>query len=75
MKEQGVAPDIVAYNALFAALRAGRCSDAAFRLWDEMMGRTNQTDTTTTTTTPTSRRIAATASNNKLQPDIITLTE
>jgi pentatricopeptide repeat domain-containing protein 1 len=76
MKEQGVAPDIVAYNALFAALRAGRCSDAALRLWDEMMGRTNQTDTTTTmTTTTTSRRIAVPASNNQLQPDIITLTE
>jgi pentatricopeptide repeat protein len=64
MKEQGLSPDIVAYNALFAALRAGRRSEEAYQLWNEMMGRKKQTET---------KPIVMTV--NKLQPDIITLTE
>jgi pentatricopeptide repeat domain-containing protein 1 len=67
MKDRGVSPDTVAYNALFAALRAGRRSDEACELWDEMMGRTNRTETKTKTSFVTMA--------NKLQPDIITLTE
>lgn len=65
MRDQGIAADRVAYNALFSALRVARRSDAAFDLWGEMVGR-RQSNTTA---------IATARADKSTTPDIITVTE
>jgi pentatricopeptide repeat protein len=65
MKEQGLSADRVAYNALFSALRVSKKSEAAFELWDEMLGHTLQQSV--------SSRVALATSF--ISPDIITVTE
>lgn len=67
MKEQGLSADRVAFNALFYALRVAKRSDAAYELWDEMLGRHQ-----TTARRPNKIAFARSDSTN---PDIITLTE
>jgi pentatricopeptide repeat protein len=65
MKEQGLQADRVAYNALFSALRVAKKPDAAFDLWDEMLGtKKSSTD-----------KIATAGSYQSTTPDIITVTE
>jgi pentatricopeptide repeat protein len=63
MQEQGLAADVVAYNALFTALRIGKKSNAAFKLWDEMLGLLAK---------PTYSKTFVTRS---MFPDVITVTE
>jgi pentatricopeptide repeat domain-containing protein 1 len=65
MKEQGLAADRVAYNALFSALRVSKRAEAAFALWDEMLGHP-------LTLSRTSKIATARISTS---PDIITVTE
>lgn len=66
MNRQGMSADIVAYNALFAALRVASRSDEAFQLWDDMLGDFNKSKATTKFRAP---------SNRVVRPDMITLTE
>ena len=61
MKNQGLQPDRVAYNALFSALRIGKRSKEAFNLWDEMMSYT--------------KKGISVPSYLTVTPDIITVTE
>lgn len=65
MKDQGLSADCVAYNALFSALRVSKKSDAAFALWDEMMGHPSSPRGSTTIASATSSTI----------PDAITISE
>lgn len=65
MKEQGISADLVAYNALFSALRISKRSEAAFALWEEMLGSSH--------TKTTSMRAATARSSSG--PDVITVTE
>jgi len=66
MKEQGLSADRVAFNALFNALRVAKRSDAAYELWDEMLGKNQSTPRRP-------NKIASARSDSN--PDIITLTE
>jgi pentatricopeptide repeat protein len=66
MKDQGLPADRVAYNALFAALRVAKRSDAAFELWDEMLGHPAKLTQT--------NKIAS-AQGIPISPDIITVTD
>ena len=70
MKEQGLSADLVAYNALFLALRVGHRADAAAELWDEMMSLKKQQP-------QRGRRaqVATARADNSASPDIITLTD
>lgn len=65
MKDQGLAADRVAYNAVFSALRVAGRGDAANDLWDEMCG-TKQVNTT---------QIATAKPDRFTTPDIITVSE
>lgn len=65
MKKTGLAPDRVAYNALFSALRVAQRPSIASDLWDEMSGRGEKS---------TSAKAAALA-DDRATPDIITLTD
>ena len=72
MKEQGLSADRVAYNALFTALRIAKKSEAAYELWQEMLG----TKAALATSHHRSNQIAsARQSGTSLDPDIITVTE
>jgi pentatricopeptide repeat domain-containing protein 1 len=66
MKDEGHAADIVSYNALFAAFRVAKRANAAFELWNEMLGRFPGSQ---------SQGKIATARNAFVVPDIITVTE
>lgn len=66
MKDQGMAADRVAYNALFSALRVAKKSDIAYGLWGEICGRPQSLNTTA---------IATANSDRFTRPDIITVTE
>mmetsp|Transcript_22740 Transcript_22740/g.48284 ORF Transcript_22740/g.48284 Transcript_22740/m.48284 type:complete len:251 (+) Transcript_22740:2010-2762(+) len=63
MRDDGLAADRVAYNALFSALRVSKDADRAYELWGEICGRRRSTETSIAT----ARDIAS--------PDIITLTD
>jgi pentatricopeptide repeat domain-containing protein 1 len=65
MKEQGLSADRVAYNAMFSALRVSKRSEAAFALWDEMLGRPSKQ----------SGAVTIAAAKGSTDPDIITVTE
>lgn len=65
MRDQGISADRVAYNALFSALRVSKRSDAAFDLWNEMVGQ-KQSNTTA---------IATALADGSTTPDIITVTD
>ena len=65
MKEQGLSADRVAYNALFAALRVAKRSDAAVELWEEMLGAKQSSIT----------KIATARADTSTTPDIITVTD
>jgi pentatricopeptide repeat protein len=67
MKEQGLQPDRVAYNALLSALRVAELPEKAVLLWQEMMGKQSST-------TPVSKFASAEA-DSSLSPDIITVTD
>lgn len=64
MKGQGLSADRVAYNALFSALRISKRAEAAFELWDEMLGHASFSETALLKTAESST-----------SPDIITVTE
>lgn len=64
MKDQGIAADRVAYNALFSALRVSKKADMAYELWNEMLGK-KPTNTTA---------IATARYDESTRPDIITIT-
>jgi pentatricopeptide repeat domain-containing protein 1 len=66
MQSRGHTADIVAYNALFSALRVANRSEAAFELWNEMLVQATYKKTAIETIVPRS---------NRLRPDIITVTE
>lgn len=65
MKEQGLAADRVAYNALFNALKIAEKPDIAYEIWGEMCG-TRQSNTTA---------LATARSDRGLGPDIISVTD
>jgi len=67
MKNQGLLPDLVAYNSLFFALRVANEADKAYELWKEMCGEVAaSSDTNVHGTARLSKPIA---------PDIITVTD
>ena len=66
MKDEGLAADRVAYNALFSALRVAKKSDMAHELWGEMCGRPESVKTTA---------IAVAKLDRFTTPDVITVTE
>jgi len=66
MKDDGIPADLVAYNALFSALRVSEDADKAYELWDEICGKRSLT-TSITASIATAKDIAS--------PDIITLTD
>lgn len=66
MKDEGLAADIVAYNALFNALRVGKQPDVAYELWEEMCG-TKQSNAT--------KAIATARADKGTVPDIITISD
>jgi pentatricopeptide repeat protein len=68
MKDEGLAADRVAYNALFSALRVAKSSDMAYELWGEMCGKKRSQNTTT-------KAIATAKPDRFMTPDIITVTE
>jgi pentatricopeptide repeat protein len=68
MKDEGMAADRVAYNALFSALRVAKSSDMAYELWGEMCGKRQSLNTTTTAK-------AAPKLDRFTTPDIISVTE
>eukprot|EP00543_Licmophora_paradoxa_P009771 CAMPEP_0202461078 /NCGR_PEP_ID=MMETSP1360-20130828/47667_1 /ASSEMBLY_ACC=CAM_ASM_000848 /TAXON_ID=515479 /ORGANISM="Licmophora paradoxa, Strain CCMP2313" /LENGTH=522 /DNA_ID=CAMNT_0049082991 /DNA_START=131 /DNA_END=1696 /DNA_ORIENTATION=- len=68
MKEQGLQPDIVAYNAVFSALRVAEEPDEAYRLWQEMCGKAG-------TSSIPSTKIATARADGSVHPDIITITD
>jgi pentatricopeptide repeat protein len=72
MSEQGLAPDIVAYNALFSALRVGKRADVACELWKELCGNVEFDEAAIIRPTVARARARAYAS---VKPDIITLSE
>lgn len=65
MKEQGLQPDRVAYNALLSALRVAEMPDQAVILWQEMIGQQSSP----------SLKIASAKADQSLSPDIITVTD
>lgn len=65
MKEQGLQPDRVAYNALLSALRVAEMPDQAVLLWQEMIGKQSSP----------SSKIASAKADPSLSPDIITVTD
>ena len=65
MKEQGLQPDRVAYNALLSALRVAEIPDQAVLLWQEMIGKQSSP----------SSKIASAKADPSLSPDIITVTD
>jgi pentatricopeptide repeat protein len=65
MKEQGLQPDRVAYNALFSALRVADMPEKAIELWREMIGKQSTK----------SSKIASARADSSLSPDIITVTD
>ena len=65
MKEQGLQPDRVAYNALLSALRVAEMPDQAVLLWQEMIGKGSSP----------SSKIASAKADPTLSPDIITVTD
>lgn len=65
MKEQGLQPDRVAYNALLSALRVAEMPDQAILLWQEMIGKESSP----------SSKIASARADPSLSPDIITVTD
>jgi pentatricopeptide repeat protein len=65
MKDQGLAADRVAYNAVFSALRVAGKADLAEELWAEMCG-TKQTNTAA---------IATARFDKSTTPDIITVSD
>ena len=65
MKEQGLQPDRVAYNALLSALRVAEIPDQAVLLWQEMIGQQSSP----------SSKIASAKADQSLSPDIITVTD
>jgi pentatricopeptide repeat protein len=67
MKEQGLQPDRVAYNALLSAIRVAELPEKAVVLWQEMMGKQ-------ISSTPVSKFASAKA-DSSLSPDIITVTD
>jgi len=69
MRDDGLAADRVAYNALFSALRVSEDPDKAYELWGEICG-TRSSETSTTTAATSIASAGHTAS-----PDIITLTD
>ena len=80
MKEKGLSADHVAYNALFTALRIAKRSEAAYELWQEMLGTSLNNNNNNKTTLATSHRRtnqigSARKSGASLDPDIITVTE
>jgi len=67
MKNQGLLPDLVAYNSLFFALRVANEADKAYELWKEMCGEVAASSDT---------NVHGTARLNKpIAPDIITVTD
>jgi pentatricopeptide repeat protein len=42
MKDEGLAADLVAYNALFSSLRVAGRPEAAWQLWNEMIGKVSR---------------------------------
>lgn len=64
MQEQGISADLVAYNALFAALRSGKKPDTAYRYWNELLRVSHRTSLS-----------SKSPLGSSMQPDIITLTE
>jgi pentatricopeptide repeat protein len=65
MKEQGLQPDRVAYNALLSALRVAEMPDQAVLLWEEMIGQQSSHPL----------KIASAKADQSLSPDIITVTD
>eukprot|EP00531_Pseudo-nitzschia_arenysensis_P000903 CAMPEP_0116141824 /NCGR_PEP_ID=MMETSP0329-20121206/14581_1 /TAXON_ID=697910 /ORGANISM="Pseudo-nitzschia arenysensis, Strain B593" /LENGTH=946 /DNA_ID=CAMNT_0003637019 /DNA_START=267 /DNA_END=3104 /DNA_ORIENTATION=+ len=65
MRDDGLAADRVAYNALFSALRVSKDADRAYELWGEICGRQSRSKTSS----------LATARDLAISPDIITLTD
>lgn len=65
MKDQGLQPDRVAYNAVLSALRVANMPDKALELWREMIGKKSAKST----------KIASAKADSSLSPDIITVTD
>lgn len=66
MKEEGLSPDIVTYNAVFNSLKRSRQADTAYELWEEMCGGSAKSNNAAKATTTAARWTS---------PDIITLTD
>lgn len=66
MKNEGLNPDIIAYNAVFNALKRAKQVDTAYAFWDEMRGGETKSSST-------AKRAAGAAQGTS--PDIITLTD
>lgn len=64
MKNQGLHPDRIAYNAVFSALRVANRPEEAYQLWNEICGKCNAKPTASSTATPLA-----------VSPDIITVSD
>lgn len=65
MKEQGLQPDRVAYNAVISALRVAHMPEKVLVLWREMVGKRNVR----------SSRMPSARAPPSLSPDIVTVTD
>ena len=66
MKDEGLSPDIVTYNAVFNSLKRSKQADTAYELWEEMCGGSTKSNSTARATGAAARWTS---------PDIITLTD
>lgn len=64
MKDEGLNPDRIAYNAMFNSLKRANQADIAYELWKEMCGKFSGNE-----------KKAAAAPDRWTSPDIITLTD
>eukprot|EP00549_Striatella_unipunctata_P025407 CAMPEP_0118691436 /NCGR_PEP_ID=MMETSP0800-20121206/10681_1 /TAXON_ID=210618 ORGANISM="Striatella unipunctata, Strain CCMP2910" /NCGR_SAMPLE_ID=MMETSP0800 /ASSEMBLY_ACC=CAM_ASM_000638 /LENGTH=298 /DNA_ID=CAMNT_0006589219 /DNA_START=20 /DNA_END=916 /DNA_ORIENTATION=+ len=71
MRNEGLQPDRVAYNALVFSLRVGRRPNEAYEIWSEMCGKTQGISRTTTT----KKYASARADQKHILPDEITVSE
>ena len=65
MSEQGISADLVAYNAVFSAMRVAKKPDMAYQLWNELIGNTSNSTKT----------FAFARMDRSTKPDIITVTD
>lgn len=67
MKNQGLQPDLVAYNSLFFALRVSNEANLALELWREMCGKSSASGD--------NNKQATARPGKPISPDIITVTD